>query len=139
MRALGWSTLDTVPRSTIVLGAVTQPWRSDVVFRALPPEDFIAFREPGFVKIVVVIAADSIDESTSTFRIVTLVATTDAAARKRFRRYWAVFSPGILLIRQLALGAVKHNAEERYRQVRQRAHRDSLTSVQPPTPPPSSR
>ncbi len=115
MRAIGWSTLDSVPRREIVLGAVTQPWRSDVVFSALSPEEFIGFHEPGFVKIVVVIAADPVDESNSIFRIETLVATTDSLARKRFRRYWSVFSPGILLIRQLALGAVKRNAEERYR------------------------
>ena len=118
MRTLGWSTLESVPRREVVLGSVTQPWRGNVVFSALPPEEFVAFHEPGFVKIVVVIAAVPVDESTSIFRIETLVATTDALARERFRRYWAVFSPGILLIRQLALGAVKRTAEERYREVR---------------------
>ena len=32
MRALDWSTLDTVPGREIVLGAVTQSWRGDVVW-----------------------------------------------------------------------------------------------------------
>jgi hypothetical protein len=131
MRALGWETLDSVPGREIVLGAVTQPWRGDVVFSALPPEEFIAFHEPGFVKIVVVIAAVPVDESSSIFRIETLVATTDSSARKRFRRYWAVFSPGILLIRELALGEVRRNAEERYRQVR----RDSSLTSSPAAKP----
>lgn len=139
MRALGWSTLDTLPRREIVLGAVTQPWRGDVEFRALPPDEFVAFREPGFVKIVVDIAAVPVDDSTSIFRIETLVATTDSLARKRFRRYWAVFSPGILLIRQLALSAVKRDAEERYRQARSRERRESPTSDRPATPPSPSR
>jgi hypothetical protein len=118
MLALGWSTLDSVPHREIVLGTVTQPWRGDVVFRALSPDSFIAFHEPGFVKIVVVIAATPVDDSTSVLRIETLVATTDSSARKRFRRYWSVFSPGILLIRPLALRAVKRDAEERYRNAR---------------------
>ena len=126
MRTLGWSTLESVPRREVVLGSVTQPWRGDVVFSPLPAEEFVAFHEPGFVKIVVAITAIPVDDSTSIFRIETLVATTDALARKRFRRYWAVFSPGILLIRQLALRAVKRKAEERYREVR----RDSAL---PPT------
>jgi hypothetical protein len=33
-------------------GAVTQPRLSTVVFRGLAPEEFRAFREPGYVKIV---------------------------------------------------------------------------------------
>jgi hypothetical protein len=36
---------------------------------------------------------------------------TDAEARARFRRYWAVTSPGILLIRKLALRLLKADAE----------------------------
>jgi hypothetical protein len=133
MLTLGWSMLDSAPRREIVLGAVTQPWRGDVVFRALPPGEFIAFHEPGFVKIVVVIAADPVDDSTSVFRIETFVATTDTLARKRFRRYWSVFSPGILLIRQLALNAVKRDAEERYRQA-QRGSPRSTGEHAPGTP-----
>ena len=131
MRALGWSTLDSVPRREIVLGTVTQPWRGDVVFRPLSPAELAAFHEPGFVKIVVAIGADPVDDSTSIFRIETLVATTDSSARKRFRRYWSVFSPGILLIRKLALGAVKRDAEERYRNVRGHAALRSSPIVKP--------
>lgn len=138
MRALGWSTLDTVPGREIVLGAVTQPWRGDVVFKGLPPDEFIAFHEPGFVKIVVDIAAVPVDGSTSIFRIETLVATTDSSSRMRFRRYWAVFSPGILLIRELALGAVKRDAEERYRRARSRTHDESPTNDRPNSPPSAS-
>ena len=102
------------PQREIVLGAVTQPWNRDVVFRALSPGEFAAFHSPGFVKIVVMIAASPIDSGTSRLEIGTYVATTDPVARARFRRYWAVFSPGILLIRAIALSAVKSEAEHRY-------------------------
>jgi len=115
MRSMGWGVLSATPQREIVLGAVTQPWNRDVVFHAPPPAQFAAFHEPGFVKILVTIDAAPIDSATSRLQIGTYVATTDSAARSRFRRYWAVFSPGILLIRAIALNAVKGEAERRYR------------------------
>jgi len=115
MRSMGWGVLSAAPEREIVLGTVTQPWRKDVVFHPLSPEEFAAFNQPDFVKILVTIGADPIDSTTSRLRIGTYVATTDSVARARFRRYWAVFSPGILLIRAIALNAVKHEAERRYR------------------------
>ncbi len=36
-------------------------------------------------------------------------------ARERFRRYWAMFSPGILIIRYEGLRLVKAEAERRVR------------------------
>src|SRR5512140_2173073 len=114
-RSMGWGELSAAPEREVVLGAVTQPWNTDVVFRALPPEDLPGFHVPVFVKIVVTIGSDPIDSATSRLRIGTYVATTDPVARARFRRYWAVFSPGILLIRAIALNEVKHEAERRYR------------------------
>ena len=41
------------------------------------------------------------------------MATTDAAARARFRRYWAALSPGILLIRWAMLRRLRAEAERR--------------------------
>ena len=52
MRAIGWGVLAEVPGRGIVMGAVTKPWLADVVFRPLPPDEFAAFREPGFAKVV---------------------------------------------------------------------------------------
>lgn len=45
--ALGWGILAEEPGREIVVGAVTQPWEANVVFRASPPEAFAAFDEPG--------------------------------------------------------------------------------------------
>jgi hypothetical protein len=94
---------------------VTQPWEANVVFRALPPERFAAFDEPGYVKIAWTLRADPIDARTSVARTETRVTTTDAVARRKFRRYWSVFSPGILLIRYASLTIVKSDAERRAR------------------------
>jgi hypothetical protein len=109
--AQGWGILAEEPDRQIVIGAYAQPWHENVEFRALPPADFASFDEPGFVKIVWTLAAEPLDARTSRFVTRTRVVTTDDGARRRFRRYWAPMSSGIVLIRYLALPMVKHAAE----------------------------
>lgn len=111
MLAIGWGVLADIPGRLFVAGAVTQPWRADVEFRALAPEDFAAFDEPGYVKIVWTLEAEKLSESESIARTRTRVKTTDPAARRRLRRYWTVSSPGILLIRHEILRLVRREAE----------------------------
>ena len=108
---LGWGVLEELPGREIVVGAYTRPWEGSVVFHALPPDRFAAFAEPGWVKIVWTLRADSAGPSASVFRTETRALATDPVSRERFRRYWAVYSPGILLIRSEALRLVKSNAE----------------------------
>jgi hypothetical protein len=109
--SLGWRVLVEEPGHELVLGAVTQPWQADVVFRGLDPEDFAAFSDPGYAKIVVSLAAEPLGPNRSRFRTETRVATTDPESRSRFRRYWSVVSPGVLLIRYETLRLVRHEAE----------------------------
>src|SRR5690606_32346643 len=90
-RALGWGVLAEVPDREVIVGAATRPWEANVVFRALPPDEFAAFDEPGYVKIAWTLRADPIDETRSVFSTETRVVSTDPEARARFRRYWAVF------------------------------------------------
>jgi hypothetical protein len=114
--SLGWGVLAEVPGREVVVGAVTQPWKANVVFRALPPDAFAAFNEPDYVKIVWTLRADPIDAGESVARTETRVMTTDPAARRKFRRYWSVFSPGIVIIRRVALTLVRADAERRARE-----------------------
>jgi hypothetical protein len=114
-KSIGWGVLAEVPNRQIVMGAVTQPWYADVVFRPLPPDEFVAFNEPDFVKIVWTLRADAKGPHDSVFRTETRVTTTDATARAKFRWYWARFSPGIWLIRRLSLGPTRLDAERRAR------------------------
>jgi hypothetical protein len=109
--SLGWGVLEEVPGRRIVLGAVTQPWKPDVVFRGLPPSTFAAFDSAGYVKIVVTIAGDSLGPRDSRFRTETRALATDPDSRAKFRRYWSIFSPGILLIRSELLKLVRREAE----------------------------
>lgn len=100
------------------MGAVTQPWMADVVFRPLPPEEFTAFHEPGYVKIVWTLPADPVGPTESVFRTDTRALATDQMARAKFRRYWSFLSPGIILIRWASLGPLKAGAERRARDAR---------------------
>ena len=58
MKSIGWGVLADVAGREVVMGAVTQPWQADVVFRPLPPDAFAAFDEPDYVKIVWTLRAD---------------------------------------------------------------------------------
>ena len=113
VQALGWGILAEAPGRELVVGAVTRPWEPNVTFRALPPEEFAAFSQPGFVKIAWTLRADPGDGETSIFRTETRAIATDATARTRFRRYWALTSCGIVLIRRLLLRPLKREAERR--------------------------
>jgi hypothetical protein len=117
MLALGWGILAEVPGRRVVIGAVTQPWAASVEFRALPPGEFAAFHEPGYAKIVWTLEAEPISDGESFARTDTRVVTTDPVSRERFRRYWSLVSPGVLLIRREALRLIRAEAERRHRTI----------------------
>ncbi len=110
-KELGWGLLAEIPGREIVMGAVTRPWDPNPKFRALPPDDFAAFDEPGYVKIAWTLRADDAGEGASIHRSETRAVATDAVARRKFRRYWAAFSAGVALIRYVALRLVRREAE----------------------------
>lgn len=113
VRALGWKEFVEEEGHYVAMGAVTQPWKQNVVFRGLSPEEFEAFREPGFAKIAWTLEAEPAGSSSSVFSTETRVSTTDAASREKFRRYWSFLSLGIILIRLEMLRLVKAEAERR--------------------------
>ena len=111
MQTLGWGVLAVDPDREVVVGAVTKPWEANVTFRALPPDQFAAFNEPGYVKIVWTLRAEPISATESVFRTETRAIATDPGARSKFRRYWSFLSPGIVVIRWAVLGPLKSGAE----------------------------
>jgi len=107
MKQVGWATLDEQPGKEIVFGALAQPWMADAAFRTIPPAEFVAFNEPGYVKIVLNVSV----ESSGLLQTETRVVTTDGQSRKRFRKYWAFVNPGVKLIRLELLRGIKSAAE----------------------------
>lgn len=120
VHAMGWSLLADVPGRAMVFGAVTRPWETNMRFRPIAPEQFSGFQERGWAKIIWTLEVDPAPEGRSVLRTRTRVATTDAVARKQFRSYWSKIVPGVVLVRQQALGLVKSDAERRARQAARR-------------------
>ena len=110
-KSIGWGVLAEVPGRELVMGAVTQPWEANVVFQPLPPAEFAAFNEPGFVKIAWTLRADPIGTDASIFRTETRAVATSTVSRAKFRRYWSLLSPGIIVIRWASLRPLKTEAE----------------------------
>jgi uncharacterized protein YndB with AHSA1/START domain len=111
--AQGWGVLAEEPDREIVIGAYTQPWHERVIFRPLPPEDFAGFDQPGYVKIVWTLAVKPLEPDRSLLVTRTRAIATDPQSRKRFRRYWAPMSAGIILIRFAGLPLMRKEAERR--------------------------
>jgi hypothetical protein len=114
MLSLGWGRLAEDPERYFVAGAVCQPWQANVTFRAIDPEQFASFAEPGLVKIAWTLEAEPLGPSVTRFATETRVVATDESARVSFRRYWWAFGTGIVLIRWLLLGAIRRQAEQRW-------------------------
>jgi hypothetical protein len=114
MMTLGWRVLHEEPGRKLVVGAVTRPWEAKVTFRGLDPEEFARFQEPGYTKIIWTLEAEPAGGETSIFRTETRAVTTDEEARRRFRRYWAMVSPGVVLIRRELLRQIRGEAAKRF-------------------------
>ena len=110
---LGWGVLAEEPDQEIVVGAYTQRWHEQVTFHPLSPEQFAGFNQPGYVKIAWTMGVEPLGEHRSLLVTRTRAAATDPHARRRFRRYWAPMSAGIILIRYAALPRMRREAERR--------------------------
>jgi hypothetical protein len=117
-KALGWGELGLDPGRQLVMGATAQPWKADVKFTAIAPDEFQAFAAPDLVKIVWTLEAEPLDPSCTRFRTETRVLATDEGARRKFRRYWRIFGVGIVMIRWLLLPALRREAERRWATLR---------------------
>jgi hypothetical protein len=113
---LGWGILSHRQGRTLVMGAVTQPWKADVAFRRIPAEQFAEFDEPNMVKICWTLEADRLGGALTRFSSETRAAATDDESRRRFRRYWRWAGFGIVAIRWLLLPAIRRAAERRFRE-----------------------
>jgi hypothetical protein len=113
-RALGWGLLAEQPGRFVVCGATCQPWRADVVFSAVAPDQFLAYAQPGQVKIAWTLEATEIGPGLTRFGQETRAVATDDQARIRFRRYWRWARFGIIAIRLLMLPAIRRAAERRW-------------------------
>ena len=110
---MGFAPLADSPEE-LVYGGVGRFWQPSGGLMRVPAGEFAGFAEPGYAKIAWTLEAEPLGPASSRFRTETRVSTTDPRSRRLFRRYWAVLSPGILLIRRESLKLVKAEAERRF-------------------------
>lgn len=107
-----WVSLADEPGQEFVVGSVGRFWRKDYGSRAVTAEQFDSFRDPGYAKLAISLAVRPAGSGTI-LRYEARTATTDAAARRTFRRYWRLISPGVAFIMRRALQRIKAESERR--------------------------
>ena len=115
MLASGWGVLADRGGELFMAGAFCQPWVGDVKFQALSLDRFASFAEPDQVKIAWTLQVRPLTASTARFITETRAVATEDEARRKFRRYLAIFKVGIVAIRWVMVRAVKSQAERRWR------------------------
>jgi hypothetical protein len=106
--------LEDVPGEGLVLGLTGQFWRlrgAPIANRPRTAEEFAAYDRTDVAKAVMDLRVRAEGETRSRITTETRVHVRDAAARRRFRRYWLLVRPFSGLTRILLLRAARRRAE----------------------------
>src|SRR5229473_1397624 len=93
----------------IVVGAVVLAPAG--VKKPRTPEQFKQIADPGFAKATMSFRIEDAGDGTCLVSTETRVHATDAPARRRFGRYWALIRPASGFLRRMWLRAIKRRAE----------------------------
>ena len=86
----GWVLLGDRPGESIALGLVGTFWRPVIDFAQVDREGFRDFAEPGYAKTVYELSVRALPDGRTLLSGLMRTATTDAHARRMFRRYWTL-------------------------------------------------
>lgn len=107
----GWVPLGETPSREIAFGAAGKVWQPEIEWRRVEPADFAAFAEPGFAKIAASFSMRPYGQRRTLLSYEARTANTDAASRKRFKRYWFLVRIFVGVILRAALRTAKDLAE----------------------------
>ncbi len=102
----GFLPLDESDPGEIVYGMVGRPWVNEAPPPVRTAEDFLAYDEPGAIKVVFNIRV--VEEGDGICRVSTETRTlgNDDDGRRVFGRYWRIVYPGSAIIRRVWLDAI---------------------------------
>ena len=109
MVKIGFMPLGERPGEEVVVGAIGRFW-SPLGNRPRVVEDFGEFDEPGYAKAALAFAVRP-DRDGSRITTETRIVGTDAAASRKFRRYWLLIRLGSGAIRRSWLKAIRRRLE----------------------------
>lgn len=96
----------------IFIGLIGQPWKWNGNVLPMTPDEFIAFREPNFIKIAMNFYIESLcGDDIQQVITVTRMYGTNKKAKKMFSRYWMLISPFSSIIRFEMLRVIKRELE----------------------------
>lgn len=107
-----WVRLAEEPGIELVVGSIGRFWQKDYGWRPIAADQFEAFEEPGYAKVALSLAVLPSTAGLTILRYEARTATTDAVARRTFRRYWRLIQPGVALVMRRALHRIKAQAEQ---------------------------
>lgn len=101
------------PGRELVFGLVGQFWKPDFGLASISDgEAFLAFGEPGFVKLALGFSASVLPDGRTRLVTETRVFCPDAASRRRFTPYWYLIRPVSGLIRGRILRSIQRASEK---------------------------
>lgn len=110
----GMVVLAEEPEVETLVGSVGRFWERDYGWRRVSPEEFTGFDEPGYAKLAIDLWVQPAGDGGSRLRYEARTATTDEAARRRFRWYWRLIRPGVGLVMGRAVSLIRKEAERRF-------------------------
>ncbi len=107
----GWLALAEVEGRELVFGAIGKVWQSDIDWKTVPRDEFQAFDEPDFAKIVVNFSVRHYGLTRTLLSYEARTRGTDAEARKKFLRYWWIVDRFVSYVMRAAVKTAKELAE----------------------------
>lgn len=107
----GWLALGEVPGKELVFGAIGKVWQPDIDWKPVSKEAFTDFAEPDYAKLAVAFSIRAYGSRRTLMSYEARTVGTDAAARRKFLRYWWLVRRFVHFVMRAALTTVKEQAE----------------------------
>lgn len=112
LERFGFTRLEEIPGRELVFGIAGRFWRPDgALVRIADREAFLVFAEDGRVKAAWNVRVEDADAGHCELSTETRIQYFGAAARRRFRLYWAVVGPFSGILRRSLLRGIRRRAE----------------------------
>jgi hypothetical protein len=107
----GWLALGEVEGRELVFGAIGKVWQPDIEWKSVPRNEFAAFDEPDFAKLVVNFSVRHYGLTRTLLSYEARTRGTDEQARRKFLRYWWIVDRFVSYVMRAAVRTAKELAE----------------------------
>ncbi|MGW5740491.1 hypothetical protein [Amycolatopsis sp. NPDC003861] len=108
-----WTLLGDRPGTEFALGVAGKFWKPVITWRRVEADDFAAFDEPGFGKLVLAVSVVPYGAHRTVLTVHTRVRMSDPESWLKFRRYWWIARPAIGSVHTALIRTMAAKARER--------------------------